>query len=468
MFGFRLFILAAVALAYVQCAAARMTVAHRLGARSLPTPENDPFYTPDDGWESAAPGTILKKREITVANSGVFQYGVRGFQLLYRTNGVNTGDASHTVTTVIIPENYDKDKLVSANMYEDSYSSNCAPSYSMRKGSKVFNDLANSYQMLFITTLLHEGWAVTVPDHEGPNNAFTSGRVEGHAILDGIRATLNYKKLGLNSDAKVIGYGYSGGALATGWAASLHSQYAHELNVAGWSMGGTVANVTEWLGYIDNTTGAGFALASLGGLSSSYSELKWVQDNLTSKGRRLLDQSAQNCMFQNLWTVGKQKILDDSVFAGGSTFLQNDGALNILNKLTLGRFSKFVPIAPVFMFHATHDEVVPFNMAITTADSWCAQGAQIKFLSNTGSEMEHTNTELFNLPNVIFFMRDRFKGEDFGGQCQYPSSNDPWFNPQILGTSAAIYLQQVLDLIGNRIGGHDSILWDKVHSKQQP
>ena len=39
--------------------------------------------------------------------------------------------------------------------------------------------------------------------------------------IDGILATLNLKELCLSKDTKVIGYGYSGGSIATGWAASL-------------------------------------------------------------------------------------------------------------------------------------------------------------------------------------------------------------------------------------------------------
>ncbi|WFD01217.1 hypothetical protein MYAM1_003979 [Malassezia yamatoensis] len=468
MISLRLILIALVAVLLSPGALARMSVAHRLAGRAIPVPEDDSFYTPNDGWESESPGTILKEREVTVANSGIFKYNVRGFQLLYRTNGVDSSDATHSVTTVLVPDNYDVDKLVSANLYEDSFSSDCAPSYSIRAGSKVFNDVNNAYQELFITTLLHQGWVVTVPDHEGPDNAFTSGRVEGHIVLDGIRATLNFKKVGLKSRAKVVGYGYSGGALATGWAASLHSQYASEINAAGWSMGGTVTNVTEWLQYIDNTSGSGFALAALGGLSSSYSSLKWVQDNLTSKGRKLLNAAKTNCLYQNLWATGTQKIFDDSVFSGGSSFFSNSDATSILNKLTLGRFSKLRPIAPVFIYHATHDEVVPFDMAESTANAWCQQGAQVRFLSETGSELAHANTELANLPNVIFFMRDRFKGKSWGANCQYPSTSDPWFDPYVLGQNVADFLQQVLDLAGNRIGNNDSILNHKVKHKQTP
>jgi hypothetical protein len=50
-----------------------------------------------------------------------------------------------------------------------------------------------------------------------------------------MRAVSNYKNtLGLStSTPKIVGYGYSGGSVATGWAASLHQAYAPELLVQG-------------------------------------------------------------------------------------------------------------------------------------------------------------------------------------------------------------------------------------------
>lgn len=43
------------------------------------------------------------------------------------------------------------------------------------------------------------GWTVTIQDYEGPNAAFIAGRLEGRGVLDGIRATLKFPQLGLNS-----------------------------------------------------------------------------------------------------------------------------------------------------------------------------------------------------------------------------------------------------------------------------
>ncbi|WFD19739.1 hypothetical protein MCAP1_001975 [Malassezia caprae] len=426
------------------------------------------FYRPPQGYENAAPGTILRTRQIEPAMYGAFRIGVDGYQLLYRTNGNDNNTPSATVTTVLVPHNYDKNKLVVAGVYEDSYSSECAPSRTLRWNGRIFKNLAVSYQTLFFTTLLNEGWVVTVPDHEGPHNAFTAGFVEGHAILDAVRATLSFDQLGMHKHAKVVGHGYSGGALATGWAASLHNHYAPELNVVGWSLGGTVARVRDWLEYIDGTSGAGFSVASIGGLSASIPELHWIQQNLTPKGRRTLERSSRMCMFENLWTQTYKHFISDEYFYGGSGFFQNHGVNAALSKLNLGSNPKLTPRAPVFMFHAKRDEVVPYEHAHKTYEAWCSQGANVHLLTNTGWEMEHTNTEILNLPNVLFFMRDRFAGRIWGSSCKADTILNPDLNPLVLGQSMKQTVQQVIDFWGARIGPNDIILKKKLEKGQEP
>ncbi|SHO78126.1 Uncharacterized protein MSYG_2468 [Malassezia sympodialis ATCC 42132] len=426
------------------------------------------FYQPPQGYENSAPGTILRARQIVPASFGAFPIGVTGYQLLYRTNGNDKNSPSTTVTTVLVPDNYDKDKLVVAGVYEDSYSSECAPSQTIQWNGRVFKNLPISYQTLFFTTLLHEGWVVTVPDHEGPQKAFTSGYVEGHAILDAIRATLSFDQIGMQKHAKVVGYGYSGGALATGWAASLHNHYAPELNVVGWSIGGTVARVRDWLQYIDGTTGAGFSVASIGGLSASIPELHWIQQNLTPRGRLTLDISSRMCMYENLWTQTGKHFISDTYFKGGSSFFQNEGVNAALSRLNLGSNPNLAPRAPVFMFHSKNDLVVPYSFAYGTYQAWCSQGANVHLRTNTGLEMDHTNTELLNLPNVLFFMRDRFAGRIWGSSCKADSVLDPYLNPLVLGQGVAEYVQQVIDLLGTRIGPNDWILKQKLEKGQEP
>lgn len=66
---------------------------------------------------------------------------------------------------------------------------------------------------------------MNVPDYEGPLASFTAGVLSGHSTIDSIRAAFNAKHiLGLEQDARYAMWGYSGGALASEWAAELQVQ----------------------------------------------------------------------------------------------------------------------------------------------------------------------------------------------------------------------------------------------------
>jgi hypothetical protein len=75
-------------------------------------PELDPFYKPDAGFESKAPGTILRTRKIASAYFGLVPNTVDSYQLLYRTTAVD-GSAIAAVTTVFKPSLAKLDRFVS-------------------------------------------------------------------------------------------------------------------------------------------------------------------------------------------------------------------------------------------------------------------------------------------------------------------------------------------------------------------
>ena len=176
-----------------------------LGATVL-IPDNDPFYKPPAGFESAAPGTVFSNRPVS---SGIS--GVTAVQVLYRTTLTN-GTATATVATILKGTKSTGNKLVSYADPEDAVSTTCADSY------LYYTNTTSSSITLGpdTTSILDNGATVVVPDYEGPNSAFSAGRQEGMALLDGLRAALNYAPAGLSKAAAVGGYGYSGGAITTG------------------------------------------------------------------------------------------------------------------------------------------------------------------------------------------------------------------------------------------------------------
>ena len=224
----------------------------RLWERAAPlVPSDDPFYSPPAGYESATPGTILRSREVpnNLALSSVLPVNIQGaYQLLYRTTD-SLGNPEAAVTTVIVPYNADTTKLLSYQIAEDSSWLNCAPSYGLQQGA---NSSSSSIELLLMIAALDQGWVVNTPDYEGPQSAFTSGIQAGQATLDSVRAALASGSItGVSSSATYQMWGYSGGALATEWAAELQPTYAPELNFAGAAIGGLTPNITSVLDTIN-------------------------------------------------------------------------------------------------------------------------------------------------------------------------------------------------------------------------
>lgn len=205
------------------------------GASTTPLPpQSDPFYRPPSGFGSTAPGTILRTREVSAAAFGALPQKVRAWQLLYRTTDTQ-GAPEATVTTVLEPDAAATTPrpLLSYQVAEDSAAPQCAISYQLQQGAGNANIVAQA-EILLIDAGLQHGWAVTVPDYEGPKSAYVAGRQAGQAVLDGIRATENFTPAGLEGTKTNVGiWGYSGGALASGWAAELQPGYAPELNIKG-------------------------------------------------------------------------------------------------------------------------------------------------------------------------------------------------------------------------------------------
>jgi hypothetical protein len=210
-------------------------------------PAQDPFYRPPPGYENAAPGTILASRpapaKLEILN--LIPINIKQVtQLLYRTTNA-LGEPEVTVTTVLVPDNASYDKVVNYQVAEDSGGQiNCAPSYTLQTGSQALYAGTGDVEMLLIIGALNEGWIVNTPDWEGPNSTFIEGFQAGQATLDSVRAVLSSGNItGVEKDAKVNMWGYSGGALASEWAMELQASYAPELKFVGAAIGGVTPNV---------------------------------------------------------------------------------------------------------------------------------------------------------------------------------------------------------------------------------
>src|SRR5947209_18052812 len=191
----------------------------RRGERPVP-PDDDPFYQPPPGFEEAGPVTVLRSRTVELGFLGVIPQGFTATQLLYRSMSLH-GDPEVAVTTVLVPDQRDTQVGCPVLSYQcaiDAVTSRCFPSYALRRDAGSIGAFVQS-EFLLVAAALAEGWAVSVPDHEGCHGMWGAPHEPGFRILDGIRAAIQSDHLGLSSSAPVALWGYSGGGLASAWAA---------------------------------------------------------------------------------------------------------------------------------------------------------------------------------------------------------------------------------------------------------
>ncbi len=262
-----------------------------------PLPELDQaFYEPPvEVVESREPGEIIAARAVNLGTLNLIPTNVDAWQISYRSNNA-AGEAIPAVTTVIKPRGDTRDggprPLLSFQMAEDSLGNYCAPSYVMQQGALpwlVTGAATGGAQFLEVQAALAQGWALSVPDHQGPNSSFASGPVAARITLDGIRAAENFEPMELQGRSTRVGLlGYSGGSIPTGHAAEIRQAYAPELNIVGVAEGGVAADLGALLDNANNALGAGIVAAGVIGVSREDPELAgFIDQHINPAGRAL-------------------------------------------------------------------------------------------------------------------------------------------------------------------------------------
>ena len=218
-------------------------------------PTDDVFYSYPGSTPLAgiAPGTVLKTRPIAYNVLGV-PTSLKTTQLLYRSTS-QTGNPTINVTSVIQPlSQRDKTKVISYQSAYDSLNRNDEPSYAI-SGGLTLGGIVPNVELAIFGSFLADGYTVIVPDTEGQRADFAAGPEYGMNTLDSMRAAFGSPTVGLAQDAKVAMLGYSGGAIATEWAAELAPKYAPDVNarMIGAAMGGVLVDPAHNLHYVEGT-----------------------------------------------------------------------------------------------------------------------------------------------------------------------------------------------------------------------
>jgi secretory lipase len=366
----------------------------------LAEPDNDPFYRPPAGFESAAPGTVLATRPVAVKGLGL-PVPVDASQFLVRSTDAKDAPTA-VVGTLMVPKGpYPAGvrPLVSYQPATDSLGDQCNPSYKLRAGTES--------ELPLMMQALQHGWAVVVTDYEGPQNAFAAGRMAGHAVLDGIRAAEGQPGTGLAGAATPVGmWGYSGGGLATSWAAELQPGYAPELDIAGVASGGTPADFQAAVKQIDGGIASGLVLLASTGLTRAYPEMLTL---LNDAGRDMVARIGDMCIGEAVSTFPFRHLNE---FTTSKEPLAEPVARAVLEANHLGRL---IPKAPVFLYHSVWDELIPFTSAQALQADWCRGGGHVTLYPDALSE--HSSLAVTGAPLAVSYLGSRFAGIDVPATC---------------------------------------------------
>lgn len=278
---------------------------------------------------------------------------------------------------------------------------------------------------MFIEPCLDRGWTIIVSDYESETCAFGAGYQSGYAFLDSIRAALAFEPMGVPKNekgdyqAKVAMWGYSGGALAVGWAAQLQPTYAPDLSkyLVGASMGGLASDLKACAEYTNKCMSAGLIVGVLQGLANAYPDLQsWLDKNANTLGKTALNMALTQSFGVIMKALRNVDVL--GTYFDTQDPLQVELISSIMQDNKLGTKDHF-PTTPCQIYQSLHDEVVPYKTTDDLVVAWSAQGTCIDYVRDELST--HVVLCFTGTPLAIRWMQARFAGEPTIGQPGKPS-----------------------------------------------
>ncbi|MBF6193858.1 MULTISPECIES: lipase family protein [Nocardia] len=375
-----------------------------------PRPDPDPFYAAPADLAAYEPGEVLGVRALpplaTFPGSTV---------TLVKFRSTNSHGAPIAATTTLLTPFGSRPggPLLSYQHFINALGTDCAISHQLYGG-----DPSLAVTTPILNLALARGWSVALPDHLGPQFALGAARLGGRIVLDGIRAVKRLPALAADNGPAVLA-GYSGGGLATAWAAALQPTYAPELELAGAAIGGAPMNLVtmaEALG-MDKHPSFGLAMAAAIGLEREYPDRLPISSYLNPRGLAVARDMADSCSSEIL-TEG----VDGSAreYLTDTSIVDSRGARSVVEENSLELYGG-VPRTPILEWHSPDDRQIPIGAIDNTVRRWCAAGVRIQthLVSSVAlpSALEHVAPAVLGAPAVSLWLDARVRGEPAPTTC---------------------------------------------------
>jgi triacylglycerol lipase len=372
---------------------------------AFPIPDPDPFYQPTPDIAARAPGDVLKVRQLPPS---YYFPGSAMWEVLFRSTD-SQGNPIAANTTYVLPANHAPDgPLVSYQHIINSLGHKC----------KIVTELYTSdplhqiREAAGLNIALARGWAVSLPDHLGPRMAYGAAKLGGQITLDGIRAVKRVPELQVTNSPVGLG-GYSGGGMATAWAAALAPTYAPELDIVGAAIGGAPMNLGKMAqGLGTNPHPAfGLAMAAALGLEREYPDRIDVSGQLNAQGRWLKQMIGNGCTNEiMLFGVGRSA----TEMTDNKNFMDNPEAWKVMDENSVELYPG-VPTAPIFEWHSPTDALIPVDSIDNTLRRYCEAGTPVQTLLTPTPD--HLSAAALGLFQGLDWMDARFRGDPPPSTC---------------------------------------------------
>lgn len=366
-------------------------------------PQLDPFYSIPSTMPSGPPGTIIRSRPVLAQALPLLPVPVKAWQVIYKST-LLTGEDVAVSGIVLEPLSAwpGARPIVSYTTGTAGINPVCATSYQLANGVE--------YETAIFGLALAKGWAVAITDYigrsvgPGPQH-YLVGVEAGHATIDMARAAQHIG--GLSAASPVGFWGYSEGGHAAAWSAELAGSYAPGLNVVGTAAGGVPGDVRQVARHLDGTAFSGITMLAAVGLNEVY-DLPF-DEILNDAGRAAVALARSTCVELTSGFLSFQRLSNFTTVSDPIGLPQWQAALAAVSA------GKQAPAAPLYMYHGTLDELIPFSNARALKDKYCGMGARITW--RPMYFVAHIGGVPVGAPGAVSWLDDRFRGRAASSSC---------------------------------------------------
>ncbi|MEU1952415.1 lipase family protein [Nocardia rhamnosiphila] len=376
-------------------------------------PTGDPIFdTWPAGLDAMAAGAVIEQRDITAIAAPRIDAPIgRAVLLKFRSTSA-AGAPSFGTATLVVPAAAwagpgDRPILVD-NKPINSLGLRCTPGYAMAHGEDGTSSSAIDALTPTTASAVSRGYAVLIPDHEGPFMAYAEPNVAAHVILDSIRAVRSLPASEFAAGRFAL-TGYSGGAIASYAAAMLLDDYAPELAevVVGASMGGLVTDNRVVANSFDGKFASGVLLAVVLAYAREHPE---ILANMNHLAQWVATSPINNVCGEALGPLGVVGIPLE-IAANIPHPLDSAVADDIFARTDLSDRTSAVPL---YIYHAAHDLWIPLEGARQLYRTQCDRGVPAVFRSEPG---EHVTGLTTGFPRAFDWLDARLRGEPAPNEC---------------------------------------------------